>query len=76
MATGDAAAAKGLNVVPASKDLKLGYDDINLRGDELAAEIDARAAADALKLDLSKLKVQQTDPGAVADGTVWVSWVS
>ena len=66
MATGDKAAAKGLRVVPASKDLKLGYDDINKRGDELADEIDARASADALKLDAAKIKVQST-PMTVAD---------
>lgn len=60
MATGDAAAAKGLRVVPATKDLKLGYDDMNKRGDELAAEMDARAIADALKLDASKILVQST----------------
>ena len=44
MATGDAAAAKGLLVIPATRKLRLGYDDINKRGDELAAEIDARTA--------------------------------
>lgn len=60
MATGDAAAAKGLRVVPATKDLRLGYDDINQRGDELAEEIDARAAADALKLDANKIIVSNT----------------
>ena len=60
MATGDAAAAKGLRVVPATKDLKLGYDDMNKRGDELAAEMDARAIADGLKLDASKILVQST----------------
>lgn len=84
MATGDAAAAKGLRVVAATKAINLGYDDINKRGDELAAEIDARAtavttltnstnAALATKLDASKIKVQQSDPGG-PDGTVWISW--
>lgn len=61
MATGDAAAAKGLRVVPETEDLKQGYDAINQRGDELAAEMDARAAADALKLDKAKVLVQ-SDP--------------
>lgn len=36
MTTGDAAAAAGLYVVPPTKDKRLGYDDINRRGDELA----------------------------------------
>ena len=36
MTTGDAAAAAGLSVVPPTKDYRLGYDDINKRGDELA----------------------------------------
>ena len=58
MATGDAAAAKGLRVVAPTKDLRLGYDDINARGDELAAEMDARAAAVAQKLDKAKILVQ------------------
>src|SRR5690606_39918694 len=48
MANGDAAAAKGLHVVEQTDDVKIGYDDINIRGDELAAEIDARIAGDAL----------------------------
>ncbi|WP_263732554.1 hypothetical protein [Cellulomonas sp. SG140] len=39
MAAGDAAAAAGLSVVPATKDIRLGYQDINIRGDELAAHI-------------------------------------
>lgn len=60
MATGDAAAAKGLRVVPASQDIKQGYDAINQRGDELAEEMDARASADALKLDAALVKVQAT----------------
>ena len=63
MATGDAAAAKGLRVVPPTKDLKVGYDDINKRGDELAAEIDARVAGDAAKLNATKVRVQ---PAATA----------
>lgn len=75
MATGDAAAAKGLRVVPATKDLKLGYDDINARGDELAAEIDARAnAVNTLaigKLEASRIKVQNTQPSGPAVGDLW-----
>jgi len=75
MATGDAAAAKGLRVVPATKDLRLGYDDINQRGDELAAEMDARAAADTTltnnKLDKAKVLVQSAPMAAgTAVGTL------
>jgi len=36
MATGDAAAAAGLPVVPPTKDYRLGYDDINKLADALA----------------------------------------
>jgi hypothetical protein len=36
MATGDAAAAAGLPVVPSTKDYRLGYDDINAVADALA----------------------------------------
>lgn len=75
MAIGDKAAAKGLAVYAPTQDRRLGYQNDNQRGDELADEMDARAAADALKLDASKLKVQQADPGAVPDLTVWISWV-
>lgn len=75
MATGDAAAAKGLRVVAATKDLKLGYDDINKRGDELAAEMDARTAADALKLNATKFRVSSVPmtagTAAAGDVRVW-----
>ncbi len=74
MATGDAAAAKGLPVVPATKDLRLGYDDINAVADAVAAEIDARTSADNGKIATTKIRIQQADPGAVPDGTVWISW--
>ena len=75
MATGDAAGAKGLRVVPETKDLKLGYDDINKRGDELAQEIDDRTAGDASKLDASKIRVTNTPmtvgTAAVGDLRFW-----
>jgi|GEM_PF-4017219 len=77
MATGDAAAAKGLRVVPAGKDLKEGYDDINKRGDELAQEIDNRTAADNLKMNLSKITVQPTAsamPASPAVGDVVIKY--
>jgi hypothetical protein len=37
MAVGDAAAAAGLKVFPSSQDRRLGYENDNYRGDELAA---------------------------------------
>lgn len=39
MATGDSAAAAGLPVVPSTKDIRLGYDDINKLADALAAHL-------------------------------------
>lgn len=39
MANGDAAAAAGLATFPATQDIRLGYDNDNIRGDELAAHI-------------------------------------
>lgn len=49
MANGDAAAAKGMDVVAGSADRRLGYDEINKTRDYVAAEIDARTAAVAGK---------------------------
>jgi hypothetical protein len=39
MANGDAAAAAGLPVVPATKDIRLGYDDINHLADAVAGHL-------------------------------------
>ena len=46
MAIGDKAAAKGLATYPSTQDKRLGYQNDNQRGDELADEVDVRAAAD------------------------------
>lgn len=70
MAAGDKAAAKGLKVYAQTQDRRLGFQNDNERGDELADALDAIA----LKLDASKLVVQQADPGHV-EGRIWVSWV-
>lgn len=87
MANGDKAFAKGLLVVPESKDLREGYDDINVRGDELADEIDDRTAADAanavafaaadlLKVDKASIIIQATAPanipGTGYSGRIWI----
>ena len=71
MATGDAAAAKGLHVVPSTSDVKVGYNDINLTADEIAAEIDARTAADNLKFDASKVIISTGTP-TVVNGAIWL----
>jgi len=47
MAIGDAGAAKGLLIYPSTQAHSLGYQNDNQRADDIAAEIDARAAADA-----------------------------
>jgi hypothetical protein len=72
MAIGDIGAAHGLVIYAGTQDRRLGYQNDNQRADDIGTLMDAVA----LKLDASKLKVQQSDPGAVPDGTVWISWVS
>ena len=47
MAIGDAGAAKGLIIYPQTQAHGLGYQNDNQRADDIAAEIDARAAGDA-----------------------------
>ncbi|MCU1439999.1 MAG: hypothetical protein JWP85_996 [Rhodoglobus sp.] len=75
MAIGDAAAAAGLEVVPSTQDLKQGYARINQKGDELAAEMTARAAADTAlgtsKFDAAKIIYSATTPTYVA-GAIWL----
>ncbi len=75
MAIGDKAAAKGLHVVEPTDDHSIGYEDINRRGDELADEIDARAAGDAAKLDAAKLIISAATP-AVVNGAWWAKPLS
>jgi hypothetical protein len=75
MAIGDAGAAKGLTVYPSSQARSLGYQNDNQRADDIAAEIDARTAADALKLNASKVRVTATPmtsgTAAVGDLRFW-----
>ena len=68
MAIGDAAAAAGLDVFPSDQDLRLGYQNDNQRGDDIAAVMVG-------KLDKSIIRVGQTEPAGAANGTVWVSWI-
>ncbi len=74
MAVGDKAAAKGLAVYASTQDKRLGYNNDNQRGDELADEIDARAAADTAlstsKFDAAKIKIQTSTPTVVTGG-IW-----
>lgn len=76
MAIGDKAAAKGLAVYSASQAHNLGYQNDNQRGDDIADEIDARAAADALLLPKANFIIQATAPANIAgtgySGRVWV----
>lgn len=60
MANGDAAAAAGLATFPASQDLREGYDNDNIRGDELAAVKGDLTAGLATKLDTAKIRVTET----------------
>ncbi len=81
MAIGDAAAAAGLEVFPATQDKRLGYENDNYRGDEIAAEIAARVAAvsaeaaariagDALKFNAAKIIISASTP-TVVTGAIW-----
>lgn len=71
MANGDAAAAKGWTTFPSTQAHSLGYDDINYALDKVAAEQDARVAADALKLDASKIVISTSTP-PVVNGQIWI----
>jgi hypothetical protein len=71
MANGDAAGAKGWDVVPSTDDVKVGYDEINYTRDLVAAEQDARVAADALKFDASKVIISTSTP-PVVNGALWI----
>ena len=71
MANGDAAAAKGWDVVAENDDHGEGYDAINYALDKVANEIDARTAADALKFDASNVIISASTP-AVVNGAIWL----
>jgi len=70
MANGDAAAAKGLHTWANTQAHSNGYDNDNIRGDELAAEIDARVAGDALAFPASKVIISTGTP-TVVNGALW-----
>jgi hypothetical protein len=70
MANGDKAAAAGLATWPSTADVRNGYDNLNVRGDELAehlvngghtmAKITGLTAALAAKLDDSEASINAT----------------
>lgn len=74
MAVGDKAAAKGLSTWANTQAHSNGFQNDNQRGDELADEIDARIAADALKLDASRVIITTTTP-AVVNGAVLFRYI-
>lgn len=71
MAIGDKAAAKGLQVWPDTQAHSNGFQNDNQRGDELADEIDARIAGDALAFLKSNVIISPTTP-AVVNGAIWL----
>lgn len=75
MAIGDAAAAKGYPLVDVSDDLKDGAEEINLTRDLIAAEVDARAAGDALAFPKANVVIASTAP-AVVNGGLWLKPVT
>lgn len=70
MAIGDIADAAGMDLVAETDDKRKGAEEINKTRDYIATEMTARAAADALKFDAAKIKIQTTTP-AVVTGGIW-----
>jgi hypothetical protein len=79
MAIGDAAAAAGLEVVPATQQVSQGFARINQKGDELAAEQTARltlAGVVAAKVAKADVIAQTDTPANIAgsgfSGRIWL----
>lgn len=79
MAIGDKASAAGLEVVPATQDIRLGYARINQKGDELADEKTARlalATTVAAKVAKADVIAQTATPANIAgtgfSGRIWL----
>lgn len=78
MANGDAAAAAGLATFASTQDIRLGYDNDNIRGDELAAHLTAgthpASAINSGVLDVARIpaitadKVPSLDTSKVTSG--------
>jgi hypothetical protein len=80
MATGDAAAAAGLAVFASTQDIRLGYDNDNVRGDELATHITSgthpASAITSGVLDLARIptldtaRIPSLDASKITSGTL------
>lgn len=71
MATGDAAAAAGLTVFASTQDIRLGYNNDNIRGDELAAHLTAGThPASAINSGtLATARIPSLDASKITTGT-------
>lgn len=79
MAIGDAAAAAGLEVVPATQDIRLGYLRINQKGDEIAANktvVTSLTTTVGTKVAKSDIIAQTATPANIAgtgfSGRIWL----
>lgn len=62
MAAGDDAAAAGLTVFPSSQNHQLGYQNDNVRGDDIAHEITRAKAAEGALVPKTAFLVSATEP--------------
>ena len=72
MANGDLAAAQGWTTFPNTQEHSEGHDNDNYVLDRVAEEKVARVAADALKLDASRIQIADTENPAWPNGTIWL----
>jgi hypothetical protein len=71
MANGDAAAAAGLAVFASTQDIRQGYDNDNIRGDELAQHLTAgtHPASAIVSGTLNTARIPNLDAGKITTGT-------